>query len=109
LHNAIKFTPEQGVIKVTLSEKSGEIHCVIADNGIGIPKEDQIHIFERFYKADKSHDRSIGGNGLGLSLVKKIIEMHGGSVRVESGMMKSKKKLEYTDYNSSGSLETLRH
>jgi two-component system phosphate regulon sensor histidine kinase PhoR len=56
-------------------KKGGEIHCVIVDNGIGIPKEDQIHIFERLYKVDKSHDRSIGGNGPGLSLVKKN-EMH---------------------------------
>lgn len=84
LHNAIKFTPEHGIIKVALSEKSGEIHCVIADNGIGISKEDQIHIFERFYKVDKSRDREVGGNGLGLSLVKKIVQIHNGSITVES-------------------------
>lgn len=84
LHNAIKFTPEEGIIKVTLSEKNGEIYCAIVDNGIGISKENQIHIFERFYKVDKSRDRSLGGNGLGLSLVKKIVQMHNGSIAVES-------------------------
>jgi signal transduction histidine kinase len=84
LHNAIKFTPERGVVRVTLTEDNGDLRCIIADNGIGIPQEDQIHIFERFYKADKSRDRALGGNGLGLSLVKKIVELHGGHVSVES-------------------------
>ncbi|MDR3294952.1 MAG: HAMP domain-containing histidine kinase [Clostridiales Family XIII bacterium] len=85
LHNAVKFTPEGGAVGVTLTEEDGEIRCLITDNGIGIPKEDQPRIFERFYKADKSRDRALGGNGLGLSLVKKIVELHGGRVSVESG------------------------
>jgi signal transduction histidine kinase len=84
LHNAIKFTPPGGVIRVTLTEKDGEIQGVVADNGIGIPQKDQIHIFERFYKVDKSRDRTLGGNGLGLPLVRKIVELHGGRVTVES-------------------------
>ena len=84
LHNAAKFTPEGGSIHVTLTTSGGIIICTIADSGIGIAPEDQRRIFERFYKADKSHDRSVGGNGLGLSLVKKIVELHGGSVSVAS-------------------------
>lgn len=84
LQNAIKFTPEGGTIHVTLTQNNEKTICTIADNGIGIAPEDQRRIFERFYKADKSHERSIGGNGLGLSLVKKIVELHGGSVSVES-------------------------
>ncbi|MDR3344336.1 MAG: HAMP domain-containing histidine kinase [Oscillospiraceae bacterium] len=84
LHNAIKFTPEGGAIRVTLTDETDTLRCVVLDNGIGIPKDDQIHIFERFYKADKSRDRALGGNGLGLSLVKKIAELHGGHVSVKS-------------------------
>jgi two-component system phosphate regulon sensor histidine kinase PhoR len=88
LHNAIKFTPENGGIHVVLGGNEDNVICTIADNGIGISPEDQIHIFERFYKVDKARDRSLGGNGLGLSLVKKIVEMHGGQVTVESELGK---------------------
>jgi signal transduction histidine kinase len=86
LHNAIKFTPEGGRIHISLSPLTdGKTAAVkISDTGAGIAPDDQIHIFERFYKADKARDRSLGGNGLGLSLVKRIVEMHGGSITVES-------------------------
>ena len=57
---------------------------IMADTGVGIALEDQLHIFERFYKVDKSRDRSLGGNGLGLSMVRKIVELHGGKVTLES-------------------------
>ncbi len=88
LHNAIKFTPENGRIRVTLTAGKDCVVCTVADNGIGISPEDQIHIFERFYKVDKARDRSLGGNGLGLSLVKKIVELHGGRIAVKSEMGK---------------------
>ncbi len=84
LHNAVKFTPEGGEIKLSLGEKDGMAECRIQDNGMGIPEADQPHIFERFYKVDKSRDRSLGGNGLGLSLCKKIVELHGGAIAMES-------------------------
>ncbi len=84
LHNSIKFTPENGSITITLTLDDNKAVCRISDTGVGISPEDQAHIFERFYKADKSRDRSLGGSGLGLSLVKKIVELHGGTVSVES-------------------------
>lgn len=84
LNNAIKFTSIQGQIEVHVTIENEKIVCQIKDNGMGISPEDQMHIFERFYKVDKSRDRSLGGNGLGLSLVKKIIELHQGHIMVSS-------------------------
>jgi signal transduction histidine kinase len=87
LHNAIKFTPAGGNIRIRLTEEDTEqreIICRIEDTGIGIAPEDKIHLFERFYKVDKSRSRTLGGNGLGLSLVKKIVELHNGKTDIES-------------------------
>lgn len=84
LHNAIKFTSENGNIGVKLSSSENEIECKISDTGRGISPQDQPRIFERFYKADKSRDRSLGGNGLGLSIVKKIVDLHGGKISLTS-------------------------
>jgi signal transduction histidine kinase len=84
LHNAIKFTPQAGSIRVTLSPRDSQAEVSISDNGIGIPEEDRERIFERFYKADKSRTRSSGGSGLGLSIVKKIIDLHKGTIEVKS-------------------------
>lgn len=84
LHNSIKFTPSGGSISITLSRHNETITCTIRDTGIGIAQEDQLHIFERFYKADQARQRSKEGNGLGLSIVKKIVEMHRGDIKVES-------------------------
>lgn len=88
LVNAIKFTPENGEINVSLKQDRETAVCIISDNGIGIAPAEQMHIFERFYKVDKSRDRSLGGNGLGLALVKKIINLHKGNVTVESALGK---------------------
>jgi signal transduction histidine kinase len=84
IHNAIKFTPVGGTIRVTLARDAKKISCTVTDTGVGIAPEDQLHIFERFYKVDKSRDRSLGGNGLGLSMVRRIVELHGGKVTLES-------------------------
>ncbi|MED5020744.1 HAMP domain-containing sensor histidine kinase [Paenibacillus chibensis] len=84
LHNAIKFTPPGGAIEVRLEADEEEVCVMVADSGIGISEEDQMHIFERFFKADKSRTRSGGGSGLGLSIIQKIVEMHHGSVSADS-------------------------
>ena len=82
IHNAIKFTNPGGSISVKTTENQVDVVFEIKDTGIGIEKEIQMRIFERFYKADKA--RSSGGTGLGLSIVKHIIEAHKGKVWVES-------------------------
>jgi len=84
IHNAIKFTPAQGSIKIALQSVGSEIKVKIEDSGIGISLEDQLRIFERFYKGDKQRTRTADGSGLGLSIVKKIVELHKGDIRVES-------------------------
>ncbi|MDR1271798.1 MAG: HAMP domain-containing histidine kinase [Clostridiales Family XIII bacterium] len=84
IHNALKFSKEKGEIRIALFADEANIICEIQDFGCGIPKEDIVHIFERFYKADKARDRALGGNGLGLALVKKIVALHGGNVWAES-------------------------
>lgn len=86
LGNAIKFTPNNGTIGVSLSCRENNIVVRISDNGIGMGEEERQHIFERFYKADKSRNRELGGSGLGLSIVKKIVDMHKGNVDVESAL-----------------------
>ncbi|WP_211745613.1 HAMP domain-containing sensor histidine kinase [Paenibacillus sp. Marseille-Q4541] len=88
LHNAIKFTPVKGTIQVFLEANDEEAIVRIEDTGIGISAEDQEHIFERFYKADKSRTHASGGSGLGLSIIEKIVKMHGGNVSVTSSLGK---------------------
>ncbi len=84
IQNSIKFTPPGGRVRVRLCRQAGQIDFTISDTGIGISKEDQGRVFERFYKADRSRTRSNGGSGLGLSIAKKIVEMHHGAIGVES-------------------------
>ncbi|MBH8551363.1 response regulator [Nostocaceae cyanobacterium CENA357] len=84
LSNAMKFTPERGTISIKL--QSTENHCIlqVQDTGIGIVKEQIPHLFERFRQAEGSENRSYEGSGLGLALVKELVELHGGKVTVES-------------------------
>jgi two-component system, OmpR family, phosphate regulon sensor histidine kinase PhoR len=84
IHNSIKFTPCSGAIRVDLRLEGEQVTFSIADSGIGIAPEDQAHIFERFYKADKSRIRSKEGSGLGLSIVKKIVDLHQGTIDLKS-------------------------
>ena len=84
IYNSIKFTPPGGKINVALKRQDGQVVFRICDTGVGIPPADLERIFERFYKADKSRTRSAEGSGLGLSIAQKIVQMHQGSIRVES-------------------------
>lgn len=85
LDNAIKYTPEGGAISFTAADRNGMMRIGVKDTGVGIPPKDLPRIFERFYRVDAARSRDEGGTGLGLSIVKHIIQLHGGSVGVESG------------------------
>jgi PAS domain S-box-containing protein len=84
LSNAVKFTPQDGRIQVVLERVNSHVEIVIEDSGIGIRPEFLPHVFDRFRQADPSMSRKYGGIGLGLSIVKNLVELHGGSVRVKS-------------------------
>ena len=84
IDNALKYTPAGGHVTVALSREGGHPICTVADTGIGIPKEHQPHVFERFYRVDKSHSRQTGGTGLGLAIVKHVAEVHHADVKLES-------------------------
>lgn len=88
INNGIKFTPMNSKIHVSIKKESEKIEVTINDSGIGINKAEQKLIFERFYMVDKSRKRELGGNGLGLAITKKIIDLHKGSIRIESELNK---------------------
>ena len=85
LSNAIKFTPVGGSIRVTVTRDEQEVAVAVADTGVGIPRQFLPHVFDRFRQADQSSTRGHGGLGLGLSIVKHLVELHGGAVSVSSG------------------------
>lgn len=82
--NAIKYTPEGGKVEVSGSSDEDNAYIKVKDNGIGIPKADIPHLFERFYRVDKARSRSAGGTGLGLAIAKEIVDAHGGDIKIES-------------------------
>jgi two-component system phosphate regulon sensor histidine kinase PhoR len=85
LDNAIKYGHESGRIIISATERDQrEVEISVKDDGIGIPKEDLLRVFERFYRVDKGRSHELGGTGLGLSIVKHIVQAHGGRVWVES-------------------------
>ena len=88
LTNSIKYTPEEGNIKIYVGFVYSDAYIKIIDNGIGIPEEDLNRIFERFYRVDKSRAREMGGTGLGLSIAKEILDKNGGSIDIKSEVNK---------------------
>ncbi len=84
MENAIKYNHTEGWVHVSLNADHQYFYVKIQDSGMGIPKEDQLHIFERFYRVDKSHSREIGGTGLGLAITKNAIVMHRGAIKIHS-------------------------
>jgi signal transduction histidine kinase len=83
VHNAIKFSPDGGEVRISVRAAGGEVVATVADHGIGIARADRGRIFERFYKADRARVRG-GGTGLGLSIARHVVEGHGGRIWVES-------------------------
>ena len=86
LENSIKYGNKDGHTKVSFYDMDTRILIEIADNGVGIKQEHLNHVFDRFYRADKSRSRSIGGSGLGLSIVKHIVEAHRQTINVRSSL-----------------------
>ena len=73
-----------GEISLALERQNGNAEIVVQDTGIGIPEADQLRVFDRFYRVDKARSRALGGAGLGLSIVRWIVDVHGGEISVDS-------------------------
>jgi two-component system sensor histidine kinase BaeS len=84
LSNAIAHTPEGGAIRVEAHQSERSIHCTVVDSGPGIPEDALPKVFDRFYRAEASRSRQTGGSGLGLSIVKTLVGLHGGSVEARN-------------------------
>lgn len=82
--NAIKYNRMNGSVSVAVNNEKEVVVLSVSDTGIGIPKEHQERIFERFYRVDKSHSKEIGGTGLGLSIVKHAARLHGAAIELQS-------------------------
>jgi signal transduction histidine kinase len=84
LDNAVKYTPKGGEISIAIGRQIGDARIVVSDTGIGISEADQQHVFDRFYRVDKARSRELGGAGLGLSIVRWIVDAHDGKITIES-------------------------
>lgn len=84
LSNALEFTPENRYVEIKATDKGESVLITVSDTGSGISPKDLPYVFERFYRGDKSRNRKSGGGGIGLTIVKKIVEAHHGSVWIES-------------------------
>lgn len=86
VENAIKYNNDGGRVRVILNADHKYFYLTVEDNGVGIPDDAIDHIFDRFYRVDKARSREAGGTGLGLAITKSVIQMHGGTIRVESAL-----------------------
>ncbi len=84
ISNALKYSPEGGVVKFSIEESEDKITVSISDQGVGIPKADLEKIFDRFYRVDKARSRKLGGTGLGLAIAKEVVNAHGGDIWASS-------------------------
>lgn len=84
ISNAIKYTPDGGHIDIEMHPEKDMLITTVTDNGVGIPEEDIAHIFERFYRVEKSRTSDAGGTGLGLAIAKELVEAHGGQISIQS-------------------------
>ena len=91
IDNAIKYSKEEGFVRLILLEDSKKILFSVEDDGIGIPSEDIDRIFERFYRVDKARSKQVGGTGLGLAIVKHIVLNLNGNIKVHSELNKGSK------------------
>ncbi|SFH64766.1 PAS domain-containing sensor histidine kinase [Nocardioides psychrotolerans] len=85
LDNAVKFTPADGSITVSLAQEARECVLVVADTGDGIPADEQDHVFDRFARSARTVDQAVPGTGIGLAILREVVTIHGGSVAVTSG------------------------
>ena len=88
IQNSIRYNVYKGQVRVMVQKKGNQGILTVSDTGIGIPKEDQTRVFERFYRVDKSRSRETGGTGLGLAIVKHIVELHEGTIDLQSELGK---------------------
>lgn len=86
MQNAVKYNVDNGSVQVKIEKQDHLVKFIVSDTGIGIPEDARLHIFEPFFRVDKSRSREMGGNGLGLALTKRIVEQHGGKISVYNNM-----------------------
>jgi len=84
INNAIKYSPDGGRIIVRLMETHTDLIVSVSDEGLGVPRKDIPHLFDRFYRVDKARSRAMGGSGLGLAISKEVVRLHGGEIWVNS-------------------------
>ncbi|HHW87691.1 MAG TPA: two-component sensor histidine kinase, partial [Chloroflexi bacterium] len=95
LDNALRHTPASGSVVVSLHADADHVYVTVTDNGAGIPAADLPHVFDRFYRGDRSRTRSTGGSGLGLAIARQIVEAHGGCMWVDSPPPRAKHGAEF--------------
>ncbi len=108
ISNAVKYSPDGGTITLQMIPKSRDVEIEIIDEGLGIPKESQNKIFDRFYRVDKARARNLGGTGLGLAIAKELVHSHGGYIDVQSVWKKGTTiavTLPYSSYKKAGGAE----